>query len=226
METVTNNFLKLLEGFRKHPFYFIILFLMAIIGYLMYSQNEYIGTLLRTPEQHSQDFNNSLNRDLQINNTLQDSLAFYGADGIAIAQFHNGQYDLTGLPFIKVSVTYYVGDNIMNEKEVYTTRPLSTMNHIMREMWFDKKQPVCISKEVRDLKDRAYRIRMDAIGIKFLTLCPLTNIRDYPIGYISTGYNSVPTQDEVDIILDYQRTLASRVSGYLNVGEVKGENRS
>ena len=111
--------------------------------------------------------------------------------------------------------------NTEETTELYEARPISTMNTIMLSMWADKEKPVCIAREVSNLKDKQYRARMENVGMKFITLCPLVNLRDYPIGYMSTGYRVVPEQEDREIIMDYQKTLAARIAGYLQEGSVR-----
>ncbi len=219
VEKTVNAFLRLLEAFKHSPLTFIILALLIVLGYFVYTQNEYIAELLPNPAAENETFQRTLDRDLQINRTLEDAKEFYGAQGLVIGQFHNGQYDLTNLPFTKVTITYYVGE-IDQPTTVYQTRPLSSMNKIMRQMWRDKEKPSCVASEVKNLQDSNYRVRMEALGIEYVTLCPITNIRDYPIGYLSSGFRYTPKEDDVDVLLDYQKTLASRVAGYLQAGFV------
>ena len=219
IEKATESFLKLFEAFKQSPLTFIILGLLLVLGYFVYSQNEYIAQLLPNPAEENETFQRTLDRDMQINRTLEDSKEFYGAQGLVIGQFHNGQYDLTNLPFTKVTITYYVGE-VDDASAIYQTRPLSSMNKVMREMWRDKRGPSCVAYQTKNLPDITYRQRMEALGMTYVTLCPITNIREYPIGYLSSGFRYVPLEDDVDVLLDYQKTLASRIAGYLQAGEV------
>ena len=221
INSLTDAFTKLNSSFKESPVTFIMLFLMAISAYFMYSQAEYIAKLLPNPQEESEMFNKAIERDELINSTLEDYRQFYNAKGMVIAQFHNGRYDLTNLPFTNVSITYYVGDTNASDSIIYESRPLSTMTQIMKAIWKSPSGPQCVARQVEDLKDKAYRQRMEETGLRFITICPLINIRDYPIGYVSVGYDFVPSKQEQDVLLDYQKTLASRLSGYLQAGEVR-----
>tara|TARA_B100001146_G_scaffold218190_1_gene223620 strand:+ start:637 stop:1335 length:699 start_codon:yes stop_codon:yes gene_type:complete len=222
LDSVGKLFHSLYDKFVENPIMFTAFLFLCAGGFIVYREVDNLEDYLPTPEYENAQFDESLNRDRQINSALEDAKEFYGADGIVIGQFHNGQYDLTRLPFTKVSITYYVGN--LNEDEtgdLYDARPISTMNNIMLEMWGDKEKPICVSKNVDNLKDMGYRSRMQSTGMKFITLCPLTNLRGYPIGYMSNGYRFIPEEEEKEIILDYQRTLSSRIAGYLQEGAVR-----
>ena len=226
METANNIFQSLYEKFKESPIVFTAFLILALSSYIIYSQIDSLKDYFPTAEHENAQFNLSLDRDKQINDALEDAREFYNANGITIGQFHNGQYDLTRLPFTKVSITYYSGDLTMEETaNLYDARPISTMNKIMLDMWRDKAKPKCVYKNVRELEDVSYRQRMENTGIKIVTLCPIKNIREYPIGYLSVGYDrdDIP-EEEIQILLDYQNTLASRIAGYLQEGAVSANN--
>ena len=223
MESLNNAFLSLYSKFRENPIFFTAFVVLALGVYIVYSQIDSLKDYFPTAAYEDAQFDASLTRDAQVNAALEDAKEFYSADGVAIGQFHNGQYDLTRLPFTKISITYYVGN--LNDEEatnLYGERPISTMNKLMLDMWANKNKPICIAKETSEIEDIAYRQRMENTGIEYITLCPLTNIRDYPIGYLSVGYrNENVDKEKIDILLDYQRTLSARISGYLQEGSVR-----
>lgn len=192
---------------------------------MVYSQTEYIVSLLPSPKQESQQFQLSLQRDLIINEALENSLEYVSAKNIVISQFHNGQYDLTRLPFTKISTNYYVGQaSHLPADELYGPRPLSTMNRLMLEMWKDKEKPTCVAMETQKIPDTSFKLRQEHYGNTFISLCPITNVLDYPIGYIAIGFDFTPKPIEVEALLIYQRNLTARIAGYLQEGVVKNDN--
>ena len=222
LEQVGKLFHSLYDKFIENPVMFTAFIILCFGGFIVYREVDNLEDYIPTPEYENAQFDRSLNRDQQINAALEDAKEFYGADGIVIAQFHNGQYDLTRLPFTKVSITYYVGNLNKDETvELYDARPISTMNRTMLDMWADKEKPVCVASETANIEDPQYQYRMENTGMKFVTLCPLTNLRGYPIGYMSNGYRFVPEEEDQEIILDYQRTLSARIAGYLQEGPVR-----
>lgn len=223
MEKLNETFHGLFSKFQENPFTFTLFVILCLFSYVIYTQVDTLEQYIPTPEYESAQFEASLTRDEQINASLEDSRVFYDAAGVTIGQFHNGQYDLTRLPFTKVSITYYTGDLSQEQTiNLYNARPISTMNNIMLDMWKDKEKPQCIAKATSQLRDIGYKNRMESIGIGFVTLCPLTNIRNYPIGYLSVGYReSDPDPEKIDILLDYQRTLSARIAGYLQEGAIR-----
>lgn len=220
METVVDSFLRLVQSFRESPLSFLIVLILIATLYFTYSQIEYIKEIIPNPAKESTQFQMSLKRDLVINDALENSLEYLNAKTVVVAQFHNGQYDLTRLPFTKISVTYAVGSNNMSQEELYAARPLSTMNHFMLDMWGDKEKPQCIASNTEDLKDAAYRLRQEIEGNKFVSICPITNLLNYPIGYLAIGYGHQPKPEEIPELLNYERLMTARIAGYLQEGVV------
>lgn len=221
MEEKVNSFLKMFTHFRESPLQFLTFLLMIFGLFIIYTEMDYIKSFIPDPATESRVFNTALSRDKLINAALEDAKNSYGARAMVIGQFHNGQYDLTRLPFTKVTITYIVGQTDMSSTDIFISRPLSTMNQIMLDMWKDKNKPQCISKRVDQLRDPAYRARMESTKLEYLITCPLVNIRNYPIGYISSGYTMTPDDIRRDELLEYQSSLADRIAGYLQEGSVE-----
>lgn len=218
MEKIVSSFLELLKEFQNKPISFIILLLVLVSAYFIYNQSETLSRLIPDPQREGDIFSQSLQRDQQVNQAMEQAKSDLSSDLVGIAQFHNGQYDLTGLPFTKITVTYSTTGEALGPIRVYDTRPLSSMNNIMMEMWRDKSNPVCVMRETSSLRDSAYKDRVEATGLEFISLCPLSNIRDYPIGVLGVGYSRNLTPLEKDRLKLYQRAMAFRISGYLQQG--------
>lgn len=223
MERVSEILLQFFYVFKEAPFKFLVFIVMCAGLFIIYDQTEAIISYLPDPEKENAQFELTLERDALINQALQTSLEFLNADAVVISQFHNGQYDLTRLPFTKVTATYYAGDTGIAPTSLYTARPISSMNKLMLNMWADKESPQCVAKTVESLLDLGYRQRLQDAGKVFISVCPLVNLRNYPIGYYAVSYSHVPEPEEVEKLLEYQKTLASRMAGYLQEGVVKND---
>lgn len=224
MEKVVDAFIKLVDSFRAAPVSFLIVLLLTITIYFLYIERSYIESLIPNPKAESTQFQASIQRDLTINTSLQNSRDYLKSNTIIIAQFHNGQYDLTRLPFTKISVTYYSGNPKIDTDTLYSDRPLSSMNYLMLKMWASKEDPVCVASNTKDIKDTEFKKRMEELGNKFVSLCPITNLLNYPIGYLAIGYTFTPKSNEVPNLLSYQRVMTQRIAGYLQDGVAKNGN--
>lgn len=213
MESLISKITELYREFSKSPFHFFAFAVICFGGYILHTELGYIKTLF--PSHNEQYFEVALRRDELINQSLSVSKETLEAEMSAIAQFHNGQYDLTRLPFTSVSITYFSGEIALTTTEVFSSRPLSTINKTMIEMWKSNPTPKCIQYSTDTIPDISYKQRIERSGLAWVSLCPLVNILDYPIGYYAMGYDSIPSEEHKVIIEIYQRTQATKIAGYL-----------
>lgn len=220
-EKKANWFLGIYDAFVQSPVRFLSFVMICVAVFFVYTQHEIITNtvLIPDPGYEAAQFSSSIDRDILINDSLEDFRMDHGAQGAVIGQYHNGQYDLTNLPFQKVTVTYYVGklENFSDE-DVFTTRPISTMARINKSMWKSTYGPTCVGYEVNDIPDVGHRSRMSQLGYSYVQLCPIENIREYPIGYVSVGYDFIPDEQTLSNLREAEQNLANRIAGYLQEG--------
>lgn len=217
-----NSFIQLVDSFRKNPFSFLMMVLLVGTIYLVWTQGSRIEErLFPDPQVESVRFRESMQRDLVVNKALDNARIYLDADVVTLSQFHNGSYDLTTVPFTLVSATYLAGKSELDAEPLYEARPLSSINRTMLEMWADKDNPICMDRLVENLADPQYQDRMETLGLNFVVLCPVTNVLNYPIGYILVGYKSIPGEADIPLMRDYTRTQSTKVSGYLQEGVVE-----
>lgn len=219
MEEKSNWFVGVFSAFRSAPAHFIIFVLVLIAGFLVYVQHDKImsSILVADPKEEAYYFEQSIKRDILINTSLQNFLTEHKAKNAVIVQYHNGQYDLTNIPFQKISVTYYVGESIEEDSLVYNTSPVSSMAQVSQDMWKPATGPACVSYRAEEIPDLAFKARVLAMGYAYTILCPIENIREYPIGYVGLNYDFIP-ENTLDIKKDLA-DLSIRVAGYLQEGK-------
>lgn len=178
----------------------------------MYQQNERIMGALPDSRVRSEYFQSSLERDRIINDALLRIIEDYEADGVKIIQYHNGKQDLTNVPFLYTSVTYFAG-TITSDVDLYKDRPVSLIAQFNYDLW--KPHPICRSFEVKKLKDASLRRQMNSHGFEFIIGCPITNADKYPIGYITAGYREVLDADRSEATIRHMSNLSSLIGGYL-----------
>jgi hypothetical protein len=220
MEQKNNIFSSAFQAFRDTPVRFLTFSLVCIALFLVYSQHDIIVNKLVSPTafEESQLFDSSIGTDILINSALDQFITQYGAEAVKIAQYHNGQYDLTSLPFQKTSVTYLVGQSSSNI-ELYNPRPLSTMAFVNQTIWKGPNGPECAGFVVEKMGDYAFRSRLRDLGYSFVYICPIANIREYPIGYMSVSYKDIPPESIMRAMGRDASVTASKVSGYLQEGK-------
>ena len=212
--------MKAYEAFKEAPVRFLTFVLVCMAVFMVYSQQDAISeAIIKDPAIEGAEFNSSIDRDILINNSLEDFLQKHSAKAAKISQYHNGQYDLTNLPFHKVTTTYYMGPtNSLVEKDLFLHRPISTMAKTNFAMWREKDEPTCVGYEVEDVPDMAYRMRLNNLGYTYVYLCPIENLREYPIGHIMVAFDFIPEEEGISYLRADEMHLASRIAGYLQEG--------
>lgn len=218
MEEKSNWFVRVFEAFKDSPIRFMTFVIICIATFFIYTQHQAItnSILIPDPSKEAIHFERGISRDLLINQSLEDFITKHKATHSVIVQYHNGQYDLTNLPFHKVSVTYSVGKISADISEsLYITRPISSMAKLNNDMWHYPGGPRCVGYLTEELQDVSYRARMEGFGYRYTHLCPIENLREYPIGYVSVSYDYIPTEEQRISLEDNMVNLSTRIAGYL-----------
>lgn len=213
MEKVSDLLFKIYYVYKTEPIKFLGFLLLSVGVYLIYDQTERILDYLPKVNNSNVHFETALKRDALVLKTLESVVVYLDAEAAVIGQYHNGEYDLTNLPFTKVSITYAFGAQGLSTDLMYTTRPLSSMGKISQTMWHSQDTPMCVGRYVSNLKDTAYRNRMMETKMNWIIICPISNILGYPIGYMSAGWYEEP--EDKDAALRYLKIQSDRIAGYL-----------
>lgn len=208
-----DQFLKFVEALKQNPTTVVLAILLALASFAAYSaiQNgELLKVIAPSPQAEAALFQRSLDASKDITVALDNLRYATGADEVVIRQFHNGRYDLTGIPFTSVSATYVSSDKTELD---FSAKPLAYMGGTVRQMWQNLGDPRCVVYR-GDIPDVGLRSELSMSSRT--VICPLVSILKYPIGTLSLHYRTSSTNLTDDALIARTEGVSVRIAGYLN----------
>ena len=197
-------FQTVVNSLVKAPFATLTTILLLCLVYIGYYSIGKLDTLVVSPVVEAERFQNHLVASEQVGEALEKLKVEQGAHSASIRQFHNGKYDLTGIPFTTSTMTFYT-DGITHIED----EPLAAMGKVLNRMWKKIDAPVCTTLEYGI--DASTKHFMDEYELKYIVVCPMTNLLKYPVGTLTVGYKDKNSMDVSKV-----HEAAKRVTGYLN----------
>lgn len=210
------EFLKFAEFLKSNPTTTVLAILLALASFAAYSsiQNGHLLKILApSPEKEVALFARSLKASEDIAVSLDNLRASTGADQVLIRQFHNGRYDLTGIPFTSVSVTYLSSKKEYEDTHFFESKPLAFMGTTARAMWTDIDAPKCVVYH-NNIPDVG--LRTELAGTTRSVICPLVSLLKYPVGTISLHYKDSTSNLTDQALIARTEDVAVTITGYLN----------
>jgi hypothetical protein len=210
------EFLKFAEFLKSNPTTTVLAILLALSSFAAYNSIQN-GNLLKIlaprPEKEVALFARSLKASEDIAISLDNLRASTGADRVLIRQFHNGRYDLTGIPFTSVSVTYMSSDEKYENTHIFESKPLAFMGSTARVMWSDIDAPKCVvyHQNIPDIG-----LRTELADSNRSVICPLVSLLKYPVGTISLHYTESSSNLTDQALIARTEDVAVTITGYLN----------
>lgn len=213
------NFKTVVETIRSSPTIglLVLVLCLATLAFMNSANNNRIlESLQDNPAVNASHFEESLERNKLVQETLESLRYRTGADRAVIKQFHNGKRDLTGIPFTYAVITHVsLKDGIALTPGSYESMPLSALNESLLQMWQTVRNPKCLAQRIDDVKDPLYRQYLTENQVVKYVACPLTNPLDYPIGKIVVEYTRDFDDASDDMLIQQVERAGFRVNGYL-----------
>lgn len=196
----------------------IMLVGMAYVGATTAVKNaEVINTHFPSPETEHKAFIAAQRVVGQINTRLEMTQKRLNASRVIIFQYHNGQTDLSGLPFTKVSATYgFTKRGVESNLNDLQNTPISMWYDIHRFMWSNVYEPKCTKIDYNDVINDTLHDRMKKFGAEVIYSCPLVNMTGGPVGQVNVAYmDRLTIRPSDDLIFAEIEDVAKVSSGYL-----------
>ena len=218
---ILDSFANLIETVRKSPQIAILTLLLVIALVAVaksYSNEIKLNEITFDPQRNKEHLEASIKASEQINQALSISREKLDADKIIVRQFHNGKQDLTGIPFNYVQTTFLVTKpGIGLDADSLDSKPVSSMVYTLKDIWGNNlSDPHCVVYNREQIKDRIFQAHLLSTNIEFLVICPIKNLLDYPVGFVTVKYTKDITPEKHEEIIKESEFLSLKISGYLS----------
>ena len=211
-------FNTLVENVKSNPLVTFLTFLVFIASYLAISNGAKLDSLMPpSPEEERAALQQTLVSDAEVEEALVDVRLQSGADRVLVRQFSNGKRNIAGVPWSYISTTHFsVRKGVSHPSG--DRYPTASMNHSLRRMWADMRNPSCLINDTDEMpSDASYDNYLDEHGVVKFAMCPVISLGGYPIGFIGIGFLDKSRQKMSDEeIIALMESKAIRIAGYLN----------
>ena len=177
-------------------------------------------------EKHKESINLRLEINKRISRLLDDFRRDYEADRVYIFEYHNGESNLNGLAFAKMSETYEtLKPGFASHKIAMQGVPTGMMINLNQEVLVNEQ--VCIrsvSDFRRDYQDQSL-LNITKYDTKSLYIKLVKNSKDYPIGFIGVDFVKEEMTEETESdLMDDLEALSYKISSLLEIEDAKKLN--
>lgn len=164
----------------------IVISLLVVTLFGMFTINSAINHHNPSPETEKARFAKSLTVNREVQAMLDEGRIRANADRFVVRQFHNGQKDLSGIPFTFIKTTAAsVKSSVSEPSSMYQDYPTTTVSELLYQMFTSNK---CVTLDIENMRDQGLRKMLLELGTQRMMACPMYNSMRYPVGYIAFGY--------------------------------------
>jgi hypothetical protein len=181
---------------------------------------------IEVSEKHKESINLRLEVNKRISRLLDDFRRDHEADRVYIFEYHNGESNLNGLAFAKMSETYE------SSRPGFTSHKVA-MQGVPTGMMISLNQEVLINEQVcvrsvsdfrRDNQDQSL-LNITKYDTKSLYIKLIKNSKDYPIGFIGVDFVKEEMAEETELdLMDELEALSYKISSLLEIEDMKKLN--
>ena len=185
----------------------LILFLIVLIllfgaGGLSYiyatkGANDALQTQLAIQEQiHDYEMNLRLENSAALNNVVLQLMYETNADRVLLAEYHNGSSNVSGVPFLKWSVTFEafrdeMGYGVANEYQQQQITLYPFITHIGDNYLYRGY----VETELKEI-DKSYAYKLMSNRVEYIIVSQIVNNKGYKCGMLILEYTDASKIDE------------------------------
>ena len=170
--------------------------------------------------------NELIDRRLEINSKIKNAIEAFrqkvDADRVYIFEYHNGESNLNGLPFAKVSATYEILKlGVSSYKSRLQGIPSGLILEFNQNLLTNKQISVPNISDYKDIDPvgNSVLIRPDA---KSFYVALINNINGYPIGFIGMDYICRESgKEEADKAIEELKAISLQIGSLLEVDDIE-----
>lgn len=170
--------------------------------------------------------NELIDKRLEINSKIKNAIEAFrqkvDADRVYIFEYHNGESNLNGLPFAKVSATYEIlKPGVSSYKSRLQGIPSGLILEFNQNLLTNKQISVPNISDYKDIDPvgNSVLIRPDA---KSFYVALINNINGYPIGFIGMDYICRESgKEEADKAIKELKAISLQIGSLLEVDDIE-----
>lgn len=170
--------------------------------------------------------NELIDKRLEINSKIKNAIEAFrqkvDADRVYIFEYHNGESNLNGLPFAKVSATYEIlKPGVSSYKSRLQGIPSGLILEFNQNLLTNKQISVPNITDYKDIDPvgNSVLIRPDA---KSFYVALINNISGYPIGFIGMDYICRESgKEEADKAIKELKAISLQIGSLLEVDDIE-----
>lgn len=170
--------------------------------------------------------NELIDKRLEINSKIKNAIEAFrqkvDADRVYIFEYHNGESNLNGLPFAKVSATYEIlKPGVSSYKSRLQGIPSGLILEFNQNLLTNKQISVPNISDYKDIDPvgNSVLIRPD---VKSFYVALINNINGYPIGFIGMDYICRESgKEEADKAIKELKAISLQIGSLLEVDDIE-----
>lgn len=183
-------------------FLVVILIILAAVGMVSYisgerGANNAVKAQLELQEKiHEYEMNLRMENSAALNSVITQLMYETKADRVMLAEYHNGSSNVTGIPFLKWSVTFEaftdkmgfgIADQYQNQQiTLYPFIPHIGENYLYRGF---------VETQLKEI-DKSYAYKLLAHNIEYIIVSQIVNNKGHKCGMLILEYTDVSVIDE------------------------------
>lgn len=174
-------------------------------------------------EKHKESINLRLEINKRISRLLDNFRREHDADRVYIFEYHNGESNLNGLAFAKMSETYEtLKPGFTSHKVAMQGVPTGMMIRLNQEVLVNEHVSIRSISDYRANEQDQSVLNITRYDTKSIYIRLVKNSKDYPIGFVGVDFvkNEVSEEVEQEIIDDIE-TLSYKISSLLEIEDIK-----
>ena len=183
-------------------FFAVVLIILTAVGAVSYicadrATNDVVQTQLEIQRKiHDYEMNMRLENSTSLNNLVVQLMYETNADRVLLAEYHNGSSNLSGIPFLKWSVTFEsfrdeMGFSVANDYQQQQITLYPFITHIGENYLYRG----FVETELKDI-DKSYAYKLLSHRIEYIIVSQIVNDRGSKCGMLILEYTDASVIDE------------------------------
>ena len=183
-------------------FFAVVLIILTAVGAVSYicadrATNDVVQTQLEIQRKiHDYEMNMRLENSTALNNLVVQLMYETNADRVLLAEYHNGSSNVSGIPFLKWSVTFEsfrdeMGFSVANDYQQQQITLYPFITHIGENYLYRG----FVETELKDI-DKSYAYKLLSHRIEYIIVSQIVNDRGSKCGMLILEYTDASVIDE------------------------------